>query len=195
MPADYGQGKIYRITCALNDIIYIGSTTMRLSQREKKHLSCVRNLTMTSPFYTSIRALGAANFQIGLVKNFPCQTKAELETEEYRVMDDLAAMGQQLYNEKRNGKHSQATRAKMAQSKIGNRNALKLGSLFFNRKAKSWQFFWMNQGKQCGKSFATGKYGFWGAKDLAESQRRLIFPQWEKDAEEEACEALLRMEV
>ena len=71
---NYQNGKIYKITCEESKLVYYGSSVQSLSKRlsqhkENKHLKKYKTNLMTNP-------------KIHLIENFPCNTKAELETRE-----------------------------------------------------------------------------------------------------------------
>jgi hypothetical protein len=100
-----------------------------------------------------------------------------------------------LYNCKLpGGKHCQATKAKMAKAKLNNRYAFKCGSVFLNAGVKqrwpSFQFIHSSGGQVVTKSWSIGKYGYWGAKHMAEAERRRVYPIWVKDPEQEVLEEL-----
>lgn len=90
------NGKIYKIINDVNDKIYIGSTKQTLSQRMTGHRKDSK--TRTTPFYSVVNEIGIHHFKIILIKPFPCNSKAELEAEEYRVMKELKEQGEELYN-------------------------------------------------------------------------------------------------
>jgi hypothetical protein len=74
---DYSKGKIYMIWSPHTDKIYIGSTLDRLKERFRKH----KYASITSKII-----LDCGDAEIKLIRNFPCGSLFELETEEGRVM-------------------------------------------------------------------------------------------------------------
>lgn len=89
----YQNGKLYRIWSLLGDEIYIGSTADTLSNRFGKHKrdykSWVKNKDDNKKRYTTsfelFEKFGVENCKIDLEHNFPCNSKAELHSEEGRV--------------------------------------------------------------------------------------------------------------
>jgi hypothetical protein len=81
---DYANGQIYMVCSNDGDmeVVYYGSTCQQLSLRMAKH----RFIYKTDKSYTSCQVFdnyGMENCHIELIKAFPCQSKAELEAEEY----------------------------------------------------------------------------------------------------------------
>ena len=185
MPVNYQLGKIYRIVNSENSIEYIGSTAQKLlSSRMSSHRS--NSKAETAPLYTAMREIGVEKFKVLLIKNFPCGSKAELEAEEYKIIDELIAAGVEVYNGRIGGKHSPAARKKMADAKGGKRNPrFDFGciGLYDNHKGKIWRFQYKADGKTIPKSFSVKKYGFWEAKALAEAERKAKYPEWRTDEE------------
>ena len=87
--SNYQLGKIYKIEHRFKkDLWYIGSTIMTLQERLHCHKSksIYRNYTL----YKVIRNTGGwENFEISLIKEYPCNDKAELRQEEQRCIDAL----------------------------------------------------------------------------------------------------------
>jgi len=71
---DYSKGKIYMIKCNLTGEAYYGSTIRRLTVR----LRCHRNQRGCK----SGQIIDRGNYDIILIKNYPCETRKELEDEE-----------------------------------------------------------------------------------------------------------------
>jgi len=81
---DYAKGQIYMVCSNDGDmkVVYYGSTCQQLSLRMAKH----RFIYKTAKSCTSFQVFdnyGMENCHIELIKAFPCQSKAELEAEEY----------------------------------------------------------------------------------------------------------------
>ena len=91
-PIDYGKGLIYKIVC--NDLniteTYFGSTT-NFDNRKSGHKYCCNteyNTQYNEKKYQFIRANGGwINWRMILVKNYPCNSKLELEREERLCME------------------------------------------------------------------------------------------------------------
>jgi group I intron endonuclease len=119
MPVNYKLGKIYTLVNDINDTVYVGSTTQQyLSCRRGGHIRAAK--TDTSPLYIAMREIGPENFRIRLHHAFACDSKDELEAEEYRTLDLLIAAGTAVYNSTIGGKQSQEHRSKNAAAKKGN---------------------------------------------------------------------------
>ena len=83
MENKYQNSKIYSIKNTLNDEIYIGSTTVSLSQRMTKHrasLKCEKRGKCL--LYQRMKELGVDNFYITLVEKYPCNDIEELRAKE-----------------------------------------------------------------------------------------------------------------
>lgn len=92
LPIDYSKGLIYKIVCKDLTIkeCYYGSTTS-FSKRKSQHKSNCNNIISKeyiSPKYQFIRVNGGwNNWEMILVKNYPCNNKLELEREERLCME------------------------------------------------------------------------------------------------------------
>ena len=193
MPVDYSKGKIYKILNSVNNIEYVGSTTRPyLSTRMAGHRHDAK--TQTSPLYKAMNEIGAEHFRIVFHSVFPCNSKDELEAEEYRVLDTVIAAGIPVYNAKINGKHSDETKKKMVAACKGGYN-FSYGYLAYESDKESWIFRSTEGGTSKCKSFAQRKYGYWKAKAMAEALRKQKYPQWTKDPEEDALDGLMAIEL
>jgi hypothetical protein len=165
----YGKAKIYKVVNNENDILYIGSTTIALSQRMALHrqLAHVR----TSRFYSAMRELGIKNFSIKLIKDYPCDSKEELEAEEYRVMQELLDEGVELYNTNTvQGKMAESIKCKISAAKF------RRGCISFCVHLKRWRFSYLEDGKLKLKSYGVKKWGDKYARFLAEVDREITYP-------------------
>jgi hypothetical protein len=191
------RGLIYIIRNTQNDIPYIGHTTQHEALRFRWHLHHAGDLKQSSPFYTAMRTIGPDKFGIYVLHRFPCNSKKELEDEEDRVIEQYRAAGP-VYNEKlKGGRHSKTTRAKMAARKVGNKNALKFGTMYFVKgkgRLSYWAFSHRVNNANVVVQHPVHRLGYWEAKRRAEVDRLQAFPAWVKPAEEAACEELLKME-
>ena len=171
---NYQLGKIYKLINDVNDIIYVGSTCQKwLCQRMGLHRSDGKK--RSTPIYTAMAQIGVPHFRIVLIKNYPCASKAELEAEEYAVMQKLQKTGVTLYNATTDGSKSDASRQKMSQTQTGTNNTnFKRGSI---RKTQwSWSFSWYEHGKQYTKGFSISKYTESGAHGLALMAQDHMYP-------------------
>lgn len=191
MAIDYQKGKIYKIFNSINNIEYVGSTTRPyLATRMAGHRHDAK--TRTHPLYEAMNKIGAEHFRIVLHSAFPCNSKDELEAEEYRVLNVVIAAGIPVYNAKINGQHSDESKRKMVIACKGGNN-FSHGCIRIDKG--NWIFRWTDNGTiQC-KSFAQKKFGFWNAKAMAEALRQQIYPQWTKDPEEDTLDGFMAIEL
>lgn len=78
MPIDYSKAKIYCIRSPNTDLIYIGATCQKLSQRMGEHrMNLKRDTKITSKF-----VLECGDAYIELLENYPCANKEELSKKE-----------------------------------------------------------------------------------------------------------------
>ena len=71
----YQQGKIYKIVCNITNEIYIGSTIETIKRRLQGHIKDLKDCR-------SRKILNRGDYKIELIKNYPCNSKWELEEEE-----------------------------------------------------------------------------------------------------------------
>jgi|TARA_R110000796_G_scaffold227323_1_gene344067 hypothetical protein len=78
MENKYSRGKIYKIVDNTNGNIYIGSTIQDLNERlrlHKKDKTCIsRNI------------INGGDYKMEIIKNYPCNSKYELEEEEKKYI-------------------------------------------------------------------------------------------------------------
>jgi len=156
VPINYQNGKIYKIVNSKNDIIYIGSSTTTLPKRMNGHKSSSKK--QNSLFYTAMQELGDACFKIILIKPFPCNSKAELEAEEWAVMNTYDKT--MLYNSIFDGKQSEATKRKMSEMCKGSNNSnFKRGCITTCEKTRSkgFRYVWYENCKLRERMFAFGR--------------------------------------
>lgn len=85
----YEKGKIYKITCDDNELVYYGSTCMPLSKRLSQHkynYKCF--LKGKYKKITSFDIVKYSTCKIELVEDFKCKTKLELETRERHFIEN-----------------------------------------------------------------------------------------------------------
>ena len=91
---DYQNGKVYCIRNSVNDEIYVGSTTQRLSKRFSKHKSDMK--VLTGKLYQEIINVGVENFYIELIENYPCNSKEELNKREGEYIRQMGTLNYQV---------------------------------------------------------------------------------------------------
>ena len=75
----YDNAKIYKITCNITGLCYVGSTCLTLSQRLNQHeYDYKRYLNGKRGYVTSFEILEHDNYQISLLQAFPCENNQEL---------------------------------------------------------------------------------------------------------------------
>ena len=81
---NYSYGKIYMITSEKTGLVYYGSTAEKyLSQRLGKHLSQYKQYLNGKYHYnSSFELLKCEDYKMELIKDFPCNNKTQLTTEE-----------------------------------------------------------------------------------------------------------------
>jgi len=184
---DYSKGKVYKVVNSVNDVIYIGSTCQPLSARMTGHRWKARS-EQTQAMYCAMRELGIEKFRIILVEEFPCISKSQLEAKEFALMRDAKFSGIQLYNHMLDGRHSEATRAKMSQS------ISKRGCVSYHSTRGNWSFQWRENGKTISKTFSIKKYGT-AARGLALYWQEEIYPIEREDDSELIREIRARIEA
>jgi len=84
---NYQKGQIYSIRRNKTEDVYIGSTTIKLSQRMSLHRQAFKRWKeKKGPFVTSFHLLEHEDAYIELIENFPCETKYELHKREGQIM-------------------------------------------------------------------------------------------------------------
>jgi hypothetical protein len=88
---DYSKGKIYRITCNITGLNYIGSTCEpTLAKRLVKHvIDFKRWKNGNYCFVTSFKILENGNYEIVLIENYPCNSRDELHSRERHFIETL----------------------------------------------------------------------------------------------------------
>lgn len=81
---NYSHGKIYKLTSKHTDLIYIGSTTLKLCQRFAIHKSHWKTKGSTC---SSFRLFELGNVKIELIKKYPCESSKELRKEERLISE------------------------------------------------------------------------------------------------------------
>ena len=82
----YQNGKIYRINNDIYYMVYIGSTTMELNDRQSYHKDKVRK-NSNANVHKHIRTIGIQHFKIILLHGYLCDNKEELLWKEREEME------------------------------------------------------------------------------------------------------------
>jgi hypothetical protein len=166
---NYQNGQIYKVVNTENDIVYIGSTCQKLSQRMRNH-RCEANTRAASAFYRAMRDIGIDKFSIVLIKDVPCFNKAQLETQEFKVMAGYKLQKIQLYNfctslERTGSGNGNFKRGSVIRSTGANQN-----------QSARWRFRYQHHGRGEYKSFSVKKYGEDEAKAMAIAAQDEMYP-------------------
>ena len=97
MNSKYQNGKIYCIWSYETDEIYIGSTILSLDDRFKKHQNKY-NLFLNNNFnfISSFEILKYKNAQIGIIEEYPCNTKLELHRREGELQKKIKCVNRHI---------------------------------------------------------------------------------------------------
>ena len=89
---NYKLGKIYKITSAHTEKIYIGSTCKQyLSQRKTKHIKCYKDHSKggKSLYMTSFELIKLGDIDTVLLEIYPCKSKDELHARERHYIEQF----------------------------------------------------------------------------------------------------------
>ena len=169
---DYSKGKIYKLVNTENDTVYIGSTCKKyLSTRMCSHRDAVTRFPGCGLLYPAMKEIGVDKFSIVLIHNFPCSSKVELETEEFKVIKLYLDNGKTLYN-----KSVELGIASICKETGVANGSFKRGSVFLQKSRNSWGFVWRENGKSRIRSFSVKTYGNRGALFMARVAQFVVFP-------------------
>ena len=133
--------EVYKITCKINNKIYIGSTKLNKEKRwgdlssSSSHLSCVRKGKDT-PLYNDIKKYGAENFILETLEIITGDRHKAYERETYWIKYFWDKLGENLIYNQFKGSHRnsnwsvphdkehQRKAAKARQEKYGKTNAM-----------------------------------------------------------------------
>jgi hypothetical protein len=79
-------GNLYIITNSINDLVYIGKTTLSIEDRFKQHKR-ESSKHSTRPLYTAFNTLGVENFTVLLIEKFPLDELDSKEIEYINLYD------------------------------------------------------------------------------------------------------------
>jgi len=87
---DYNNSKIYKLFSYENDLVYIGSTTQKLSERLSKHKG-MRNTSSSKILFEN-----SANVKIELIEKFSCECKEELLKREGHFIREIDCVNRRI---------------------------------------------------------------------------------------------------
>ena len=116
------NGKIYLITCIINNKNYVGQTIQKLKTRWNRHINCNWNKkNLYLPLQRAFKKYGIENFTLELlIENIDNQDKLnELEIYYSKIYNSLVPYGYGLRVGERNGFVSEETRKKLKKINLG----------------------------------------------------------------------------
>jgi hypothetical protein len=179
----YRNGKIYKIVNTIDDMVYIGSTVTRLCDRMGQHRRNSKKQNKNSKLYTHIKNIGIEHFKILLIKSHACNSKDELESEEFKEMNNIDK--EFLLNENVIYKqHSENHNKKIGDSQRGEKShKWKYGSVFKRSgiingyPINAWCFSYQEEsGKAKRFQYSIKRFGDEEAYNLAIQKQKEIFP-------------------
>ena len=94
---DYKNGKIYCIRNNIDDDIYVGSTTQRLSKRMAKHREDAKHKDkMHRNLYVKMLEHGLEHFYIELIEDCPCETLEQLLKSEGHYIRKMGTLNHKI---------------------------------------------------------------------------------------------------
>lgn len=124
---------IYKITCKINDKIYIGQTSETIEKRFKRHMGYQKDEHDTK-FYRAVRKYGTENFYIEQIDE--ATTQEELDEKELYWINKLDTVNNGYNTKAVKGKcggdtlsnhpNKKAISEKIRQSKIGDKNPMRI---------------------------------------------------------------------
>tara|TARA_R110000796_G_scaffold242060_1_gene363985 strand:+ start:373 stop:927 length:555 start_codon:yes stop_codon:yes gene_type:complete len=84
----YQEGKIYKIVCNITNETYYGSTIKTLEERLRLH--------KYDKHCMSREIINGGNYEIILIKNYPCKSQYELEEEEGKYIRDNECINKKI---------------------------------------------------------------------------------------------------
>ena len=97
MTINYRNGKIYKITCDDNDLVYYGSTTRKLNHRLANHkINYKRFLDGKRHNMTSFDIVKYDSCKIELVEDYPCNDKHDLAVRERYYIENNECCNKQI---------------------------------------------------------------------------------------------------
>ena len=111
---------IYKIINSINNKIYVGQTSKSSEYRFKKHVKDALKSDRPYAIHSAMRKYGAEKFSIEMIQE--CSTFEEANTLEAYYIEQLNSLCPNGYNIRpggNNSPHSESTKDKISQSKIG----------------------------------------------------------------------------
>tara|TARA_R110002072_G_C7617770_1_gene505629 strand:+ start:100 stop:576 length:477 start_codon:yes stop_codon:yes gene_type:complete len=96
--SNYQNGKIYKLICNDENLIYIGSTTQLLHKRLYQHKNYYKN----NKSITSSKLFDKGNVKIVLIELYPCNSKMELFKRERHFIETLECVNKSIPTRNKN---------------------------------------------------------------------------------------------
>jgi hypothetical protein len=97
---DYQLGKIYKLTCNVTGLVYIGSTCQStLARRLAGHRGSYKRYLENNKndFITSFKVLENNNYDIILIEQYPCDSKDELHKKERSYIESMQCVNKTIH--------------------------------------------------------------------------------------------------
>ena len=87
---DYSNSRIYKLTCNVTGLVYVGSTTQPLYKRKNHHKCSYRRWQEGNNAYiTSFKIIEGGNYDICLLEEVRCENKEQLHAAERRWIESI----------------------------------------------------------------------------------------------------------
>ena len=96
---NYQLGKIYQITSIHTNLVYVGSTCQPLlCKRLTTHIGNFRSWLKdnTQKYMSSYKIIELGDYEIQLIKAFPCDTKDQLKLEEGKIIKERNCVNERI---------------------------------------------------------------------------------------------------
>jgi hypothetical protein len=89
----YQRGLLYKLVCNKTGLLYVGSTIQSLTERKSKHLHDLKRWRRDGKRGCSAyKVIEAGDFDIILLEEYPCDTKANLRLKEQDWIEQLTCV-------------------------------------------------------------------------------------------------------
>lgn len=101
---NYQNGKIYCVRNNIDDDVYVGSTTTTLCKRMAKHRESTKSKEKKDrKVYAKMNEIGAEQFYIELIENYPCETLEQLRQREGYYIREMGTLNTQVAGRTKQG--------------------------------------------------------------------------------------------
>lgn len=92
----FQNGRVYKIWNTIDGEIYVGSTTQPLSKRMWRHKNDSMKAIPPQRIHKHMKDLGADNFSIELIEEFPCNNVEQLHKKEGEWVRKIATLNDRI---------------------------------------------------------------------------------------------------